>query len=215
MRQQMSRQQWCPQPRFASYVPPLLPLYHRFALTQPSNHRHTSSLTQVSLQNAFWTFEPRPSFHRDCYHSSPGLQHGGLTETLHHDQRRETWRCRWQLPGNTCGLSPKRMQMLLALPGDIYWIYSAYCNFNTTNSLAKRKGTSPITFSSPSPSLLFGRSKILKETSGGILLMGSNKSIQLMLFRFCGGLVTTFDLAGHGGSLNRSCIAQPSSSWIN
>ena len=78
----------------------------------------------------------------------------------------------------------------------------------------KRKGTSPITFSSPSPSLLLGRSMILKETSGGIRLVGSNKSIQLTLFRFWGGVVATFGLGGHGGSLKRSWIAQPSSSWI-
>ena len=72
--------------------------------------------------------------------------------------------------------------------------------------------TSPITFSSPSPSLLFGRSMILKETSAGILLVGSNKSIQLTLVRFCGGVGATFDLGGHF-SLKRSCKAQPSSSW--
>lgn len=50
---------------------------------------------------------------------------------------------------------------------------------------------------------------ILKQTSAGISLVGSNKSIQLTFSRFWGG--GTFDFGGQS-SLKSSCIAQPSSS---
>ena len=73
------------------------------------------------------------------------------------------------------------------------------------------KVTSPITFPSPSPSLLFGRSTILKQTSGGIGLLGSTKSIQLTMLKF-GGVVGTLPDEGDC-TLKSLCSADPSSSW--